>query len=30
LPDTGMYGDETAHVSSPTDLLEITNAEEVF
>ena len=30
LPETGMYGDETAHVSSPTDLLEITNAEEVF
>ncbi len=30
LPETGMYGDETAHVSSPTDLLGITNAEEVF
>lgn len=30
LPDTGMYGDETAHISSPTDLLEITNAKEVF
>ena len=30
LPDTGMYGDETAHISSPTDLLTITNAEEVF
>lgn len=30
LPETGMYGDEIAHISSPTDLLEITNAEEVF
>lgn len=30
LPETGMYGDESAHISSPTDLLEITNAEEVF
>jgi len=30
LPDTGMYGTETAHVSSPTDLLGITNATEVF
>jgi len=30
LPETGMYGDETAYVSSPTDLLEITNANEVF
>ena len=30
LPETGMYGDETAHISSPTDLLEITNAVEVF
>ncbi len=30
LPVTGMYGDEIAHISSPTDLLEITNAEEVF
>ncbi len=25
-----MYGDEIAHISSPTDLLEITNAVEVF
>ncbi|MDO5968647.1 DUF4114 domain-containing protein [Flavivirga aquimarina] len=30
LPDTGMYGTETAYVSSPEDLLEITNAKEVF
>ncbi len=30
LPETGMYGDEVAHISSPTDLLEITNADEVF
>jgi len=30
LPDTGMYGTEIAQVSSPTDLLGITNATEVF
>lgn len=30
LPDTGMYGTETANISSPTDLLGITNATEVF
>jgi len=30
LPETGMYGDEVAHISSPTDLLKITNADEVF
>lgn len=30
LPDTGMYATETANISSPTDLLEITNATEVF
>jgi hypothetical protein len=30
LPDTGMFGTETAYVSSPTDLLGITNASEVF
>ncbi|WP_298520878.1 DUF4114 domain-containing protein [uncultured Kordia sp.] len=30
LPDTGMFGTETAHISSPTDLLEITNASEIF
>lgn len=30
LPDTGMYGTETAYVSSPLDLLDITNAKEVF
>ena len=30
LPETGMYGTETAYVSSPEDLLGITNAKEVF
>jgi len=30
LPVTGMYGDEDAYVSSPTDLLGITNALEIF
>lgn len=30
LPDTGMYGTETVYISSPSDLLEITNADEVF
>ena len=30
LPDTGMYGTETAYISSPVDLLDITNAKEVF
>ncbi|MDG4715901.1 DUF4114 domain-containing protein [Winogradskyella marincola] len=30
LPETGMYGDETAFVSSPEDLIGITNATEVF
>ncbi|WP_420571111.1 DUF4114 domain-containing protein [Kordia sp.] len=30
LPDTGMFGTETAHISTPTDLLGITNATEVF
>ncbi|OUR98354.1 hypothetical protein A9Q86_15000 [Flavobacteriales bacterium 33_180_T64] len=30
IPDTGMYGTETAYVSSPTDLLDITNATEIF
>ncbi|KJD32172.1 hypothetical protein PK35_12125 [Tamlana nanhaiensis] len=30
LPETGMYGNETAYVSSPDDLLGITNAQEVF
>ncbi|CAM1365591.1 conserved protein of unknown function [Tenacibaculum soleae] len=30
LPDTGMYGSEKAYVSTPTDLLQITNAEEIF
>jgi hypothetical protein len=30
LPDTGMFGTETAYISSPTDLIGITNATEVF
>ncbi|WP_298417705.1 DUF4114 domain-containing protein [uncultured Kordia sp.] len=30
LPETGMFGTETAYLSSPTDLLDITNASEVF
>ncbi|CAL2084795.1 DUF4114 domain-containing protein [Tenacibaculum sp. 190524A05c] len=30
LPETGMYGIETASISSPDDLLGITNALEVF
>ncbi len=30
LPETGMYGVETASISSPDDLLGITNAVEVF
>lgn len=30
LPETGMYKTETAQVSSPTDLLGITNAKEIF
>lgn len=30
LPITGMFGTEQSYVSSPTDLLGITNAEEVF
>ncbi|MGH1385077.1 DUF4114 domain-containing protein [Kordia sp.] len=30
LPDTGMFGTETPYISSPTDLLGITNATEVF
>ncbi|AXT20362.1 DUF4114 domain-containing protein [Flavobacteriaceae bacterium AU392] len=30
LPHTGMFGTETAFVSSPEDLLEITNANEIF
>ncbi len=30
LPETGMYGNETAYVSSPEDLIGITNATEVF
>lgn len=30
LPETGMYGDESAHVSTPNDLLGITNASEIF
>jgi hypothetical protein len=30
LPETGMYGNETAYISSPEDLLGITNAQDVF
>ncbi|WP_262732243.1 DUF4114 domain-containing protein [Gaetbulibacter sp. NE] len=30
LPETGMYGTETAYVSSPEDLLSVTNASEIF
>tara|TARA_B110000902_G_scaffold102440_1_gene121130 strand:- start:572 stop:3952 length:3381 start_codon:yes stop_codon:yes gene_type:complete len=30
LPETGMYQTETASVSSPTDLLGVTNAKEIF
>lgn len=30
LPQTGMFGTETAYVSSPTDLIGITNATEIF
>jgi hypothetical protein len=30
LPTTGMYGTETTYVSSPTDLLGITNAKQVY
>lgn len=30
LPETGMYKTEVAKVSSPEDLLEITNAKEIF
>lgn len=30
FPDNGILGSETAYISSPSDLIEITNAEEVF
>ncbi len=30
FPETGMYGTETTFISSPDDLIEITNAKEVF
>lgn len=30
LPSTGMYGTETAFISTPTDLVNITNATDVF
>lgn len=30
FPSTGMFGTETTFISSPEDLIEITNAEEVF
>lgn len=30
LPNTGMFGTETAFVSSPEDLIDVTNANEIF
>ncbi|MDC1162500.1 DUF4114 domain-containing protein [Tenacibaculum sp.] len=30
LPETGMYGNESSKISSPKDLLGVTNAEEIF
>lgn len=30
IPSTGMYGTETTYVSSPTDLVGITNAQQVY
>lgn len=30
LPDSGMYGDETAQISSPQDLISVTNATQIF
>ena len=30
LPETGMYQTEIANISSPTDLLQVTNAKEIF
>ena len=30
FPSTGMFGDETSYISSPEDLLDITNADKVF
>lgn len=30
LPTTGMYGTETAQISTPQDLVNITNADEIF
>lgn len=30
FPDTGLFGDETTYISSPEDLLAITNATDVF
>ncbi|AXG75192.1 DUF4114 domain-containing protein [Flavobacterium arcticum] len=30
FPDTGMFGNETAFISSPEDLIGITNADEIF
>ena len=30
LPETGMFGTEVAQISSPTDLIGITNASEIF
>lgn len=30
MPQTGMFGTESSHISSPDDLIEITNAKEIF
>ncbi len=30
VPQTGMYGTEISHISSPEDLISITNAKEIF
>ena len=30
FPETGMYGTETTYVSSPEDLIDITNADKIF
>jgi hypothetical protein len=30
IPNTGMYGTETTYVSSPTDLIGVTNAKQVY
>lgn len=30
IPETGMFGTESSYVSSPTDLVDITNADEIY